>query len=107
MKWLKQLFGAGRRPPLQAVQVISERELAGRFLNAPNSPLWEAVLAVLDLQVQEALEESLNETLTNEQLRYRIGGVAELLKFKANLGDRERQARLTERETETEEAEAG
>lgn len=97
--FFKRLF---RRPRLQPVRVISERELAARFLNAPNSPLWEATLAALDLQVQEAVEETLEETLTNEQLRARVGGVSELLKFKANLLERERAARLTESQGEKE-----
>lgn len=87
---------------LQPVQTISEQELGRRFLNAPNNPLWEATLAVLDLQVQEALDGALEETLSNEQLRTRVGGVAELLRFKANLEDRERTARLTETEAEKE-----
>lgn len=99
IKLFKRLFR--RREKLKPVRVIGERELAGMFLNAPNSPLWEAMLATLDLQVQEALEETLEETLTNEQLRYRVGGVNELLRFKAHLLERERAARLTEAETET------
>jgi hypothetical protein len=103
--WMRDRVG--RRPQkLKLVEVISERELASRFLNAPNSPLWEATLAALDLQVQEELDTTLEESLTNEQLRYRVGGVAGLLRFKANLQDRERQARQTESEQEeTEKAE--
>lgn len=102
--WIIKLLLTAERGPdrLKPVELISERELASRFLQAPNNPLWEATLAVLDLQVQDALEETLDEDLTNEKLRYRIGGVAELLKFKGNLLDRERQARLTEAEGEKE-----
>jgi len=95
---MRKLFKLLFRPreKLRPVRVISERELAPMFLNAPNSPLWEATLATLDLQVQEALEESLEEALTDQQMRYRLGGVNELLRFKAHLLDRERAARLTE-----------
>lgn len=100
MNIFKRIFR--RREQLKPVRVISERELAARFLNAPNSPLWEATLAALDLQVQEAVEETLEETLSNEQLRARVGGVSELLRFKANLLERERAARLTETQTEEE-----
>lgn len=100
MRFIKRLFR--RREKLKPVRVISERELAARFLNAPNSPLWEATLAALDLQVQEAVDETLEETLSNEQLRARVGGVSELLRFKANLLERERAARLTETQTEEE-----
>lgn len=100
LRFFKRMFRG--RTKLAAVEVISERELASRFLNAPNHPLWEATLATLDLQVQDALDETLEETLTDQQLRWRIGGVSELLKFKANLLERERQARLTETQAEEE-----
>lgn len=105
VQWLGLCILSRKRKKLEPVQVISEQELGRRFLNAPNNPLWEATLAVLDLQVQEALDGALEDTLTNEQLRTRVGGVAELLRFKANLEDRERAARLTETEAEKQEEE--
>lgn len=91
VKWLLR-----DRKKLEPVRVIGERELAAMFLNAPNNPLWLATHAALDLQVQEELDECLEETLTDQQLRHRTGGVAALLRFKANLQDREQEARRTE-----------
>lgn len=104
MKWIKRLLGRmGRKEtlaPPPAVATITEARLAEIFLNAPNNPLWDGTLAALDLQVQEELDQTIEESLTNEQLRFRIGGVAALLKFKQALRDYEADARLTQREIE-------
>jgi len=81
-----------REKSLGAVVAISEGELAEMFLHVPDSPGWKATLAVLDLEVQEGLDRCLEERLTNEQLRYRLGCVAGLLEFKEVLLGREREA---------------
>ena len=53
----------------------------------------EGDAGVLNLEVQEGLDRHLEERLTNEQLRYRLGCVAGLLDFKEVLLEREREAR--------------
>lgn len=104
-----------REKSLGGVVAISEWELAEMFLHVPYPPGWKATLTVLDLQVQEGLERCLDEMLTNEQLRFRLGCVAacppkcfpdcrgapgergwrrrRLLEFKGVLQEREREAR--------------
>lgn len=81
------------RPALRSVRVIAERELAEMFLNVPDSPGWKATLAVLDQEIQEGVERCLDERLTNEQMRFRLGGVHTLLEFKATLEEHEMEAR--------------
>lgn len=87
------------------VETISEARLQELFLNAPNNPLWQATLAVLDLEVQESLETVIDETLTNELMRFRVGAVAGLLQFKQKLLDREKEARQTQAQAEAKEKE--
>lgn len=79
-------------------KVISEQELKERFLDAPGSRLFEAVLAVCDDEAQEQLEECLDEALSNEQLRYRVGAVAGIQQVKERLMEYEREARKVESE---------
>jgi hypothetical protein len=88
------------RPKLTEIRAVSEEELAGMFLHAPDNPAWKATLAVLDLEVQEQLELCLEETLSNDVLRHRLGAVAGLLRFKQVLRDRETEARRREQERE-------
>lgn len=86
-------------------KVISEQELKARFLDAPGSRLFEAVLAVCDDEAQEQLEECLDEALSNEQLRYRVGAVAGIQQVKERLMEYEREARKTEEEEKEDEEE--
>lgn len=79
-------------------KVISEQELKARFLEAPGSRLFEAVLAVCDDEAQEQLEECLDEALSNEQLRYRVGAVAGIQQVKERLMEYEREAKRKESE---------
>lgn len=97
LSWIRR-----RRPHLEAVQLISEGRLAEMFKAAPDSPLWKATLAVVDLEVQEGLEECLDEKLSTEVLRHRIGMVAGMLAVKAALLEREHEARKVETEKKTE-----
>lgn len=88
----------GRRRALTKVKTISEAELQELFLQAPDSPLWRATLSVLDQEVQEGLERCLDERLTNEQMRYRLGSVAGLLELRAEYEEREANARRRQEE---------
>jgi hypothetical protein len=85
---------------LRAVRTVSEAELGEMFLHAPDSPLWRATLAVLDQEVQEGLERCLDERLTIEQMRSRLGGVGALLELKQVFEEREVEARRRQDEKE-------
>ncbi len=90
-KLIERLFG--RKAALRPVQTITEERLAEMFLHVPGTPGWQATLAVLDAETQEACDRAVDERLTNEQMRFRIGGVSALLELKATLLEREEQAR--------------
>lgn len=104
MNWIKRMW-QGTPPPAARPQVIGEQELAARFLEAPGSRLFEAVLAVCDDEAQEQLEQCLDEGLSNEVLRYRVGAVAGILQVKERLQWYEEQAKKRESETAGEETE--
>lgn len=103
MNWIKKWMGRSRSAGPAAV--IGEQELASRFLEAPGSRLFEAVLAVCDDEAQEQLEQCLDEGLSNEVLRYRVGAVAGILQVKERLQWYEEQAKKRESETAGEETE--
>lgn len=103
--WDRELWQTRNEDEPTRPKVISEQELKARFLDAPGSRLFEAVLAVCDDEAQEQLEECLDEALSNEQLRYRVGAVAGIQQVKERLMEYEREARKVESETEKEEEE--
>jgi hypothetical protein len=74
--------------PVQTVKEVTERELQELFLNAPGSPLFKAVLAVV-----EAMNECLDERLSDGALRQRGGKISGLVEVRAELEEREVEAR--------------
>lgn len=90
-KLLQRWFGAG--PQFARVETVTEERLQEMFLNVPDSPGWKATLAVLDSETLEAVDAAVDERLSNEQMRFRLGQVAGLLAFRQTLLDREVDAR--------------
>lgn len=91
---------ADGRPKLKVVAGISEEELTARFLSAPGSPLYLAVLAVIDEQTLNAVNDCLEETTPDTVLRHRTGGAAALTALKAELEERCQRAREMAEEKE-------
>lgn len=74
-------------------QPIDETELTERFRNAPNSPLWEAVLAVIDDTTLDAIDQAAQRTVPVEEKNFLLGSVDGLQQLRQRLAEYEAAAR--------------
>lgn len=89
------------RPRVQAYAAIGEEELNARLLQAPGSPVYQALLVVVDEEMVRLTEASLEEGLEERVVRHRLGGVDALAGLKTALENRIEQAREAEKGKET------
>ena len=85
---------AQQRPKLAPVTTITERELAGRFHAAPGSPLYEAVLVVIEQRIVASLDAAVDPALTDRDHRWQLGGADALIALRDDLREREHAARV-------------
>lgn len=83
-----------RKPSLHSVTAITEEKLGELFLAAPDNPLFQAVLAVVDRNVEEITDSAIDVKLSGDQKNWYLGGAEALLRLKQDLLDRERGARI-------------
>jgi len=94
---------APKQTPLPGLPGEEAREAS--YLKAPDNDLFLAVLADLQEFAVEVSDRGLDMNLTNDQLRWHMGGSDALLEFLEKLQARERDARLTQAQIEAKKAE--
>lgn len=88
------------QPKLRAYSTITENELLERLSQAAGSPVYLAILVVVDEKILDWNNQALEENVTHEQLRRRLGGVAALNELKEELEDKISEARERQKEKE-------
>lgn len=92
MFWKRQQ----ERPRVQAYAAISQEELQARLLAAADSPVFAAVLVVVDEEIVRLADAAREEGLAEPKLRHRLGGVDALQGLKDVLEQRIQEAREAE-----------
>lgn len=93
-------FFRRNKPQLKAVTAVTEDKLSEIFRAAPDNPLFQATLAVVDRSVEDTMERAIDVKLSSKQMRWYLGGAEALLALKQDLLDREREARVQQQEEE-------
>lgn len=96
------------RKPKRQTQIAglpSEEARAAAYLQAPEHPLFLAVLADLQEFSVEVSDRALDPDLSDGKLRWHTGGTDALLEFLEKLQQRERDARLTAEQLAAKQAE--
>lgn len=96
--WKRFLKLFKRKQQLRSVTAISEEKLNELFQSAPDHPLFQALLAVVDRNVEDTLERTVDMDLSSEKHRWYLGGVEALLTLKRDLQEREQVARRKQAE---------
>ena len=87
---------------MKAVVELTEIELGERLLAAPGSPLYAAIVAVIDLDIIQLVSDALDPKLPEAELRFLLGGVGALNQLKEGMEGRIQEA--LERKAEMEKA---
>ena len=67
---------------------MTEREMDEALETGASFPVWDAVLQIIDEQVQSANQISFEPTLPNDERNYYVGGAAKLTELKNDLEER-------------------
>lgn len=92
MNIFKRIFRRRSRR-LRPVGGLTEEKLSEIFLAAPENPLFQSVVAIIDLHVQETMDVTIDDKLDDKKQRWHLGGADALLKLRQDLLDRESEAR--------------
>lgn len=93
MNLIPKFFRKQKRPQIVAVKTISEERLQEVFNAAPDNPLFNATLLVIDEKIIEVNNRALELKQPDAETKFHLGGVAALLELKEDLQERERAAR--------------
>lgn len=93
MNLIKRLFKKPAKPQIVAVKTISEERLQEIFNAAPDNPLFNATLLMVDEEIIDVTNRAIDPKQPDAETKFHLGGVAALIELKEDLLERERQAR--------------
>lgn len=80
--------------------LLTEEQRVAAFVKAPGNDLFAAIIAELDELTMEVSDRAVDESISADQMRFRLGAQDGLLEFKEKLLRRESDARLTQAQLE-------
>lgn len=91
LKWWRTWWA--RPVVMERVMEMSEEDLAQAFASAASTPLWKAVMQVIDQKIVQASNDALDGHAPEAQLRTASGSGMALLDLKQELIERQQLAR--------------